>query len=340
MNKKILFIIKERNNYGQETKPYGLINACNFIKLQLSKFGISCRVIEANTLDDIKNSVNEFNPDICFIEAIWISPELIKELCLVYPNIKWVIRLHSKVSFLASEKNAYQWINQYEKLRKDGFNISFACNNYDLFCDLRKIYKKTFYLPNIYYPSAAIEETDECNKKDKKNIHIGCFGALRVLKNHAQQAHWAIQFAEEINKKLHFHINVPEDENTSPSPVLRNLRAIFQNTKHVLVEHEWSTHEEFLNLVKQMDIGMQISFSETFNIVAADFVYCNVPIVVSEEINFVHPMCKVDYSNRKDVKSGLRWAYYGNIINLHKINKLLLKKYNSRSTTIWLEFIE
>lgn len=338
---KILFVIKERNNYGQESKPYGLINACQFIKRQLDKKGIISLVKEVNNKEDIASEISLFNPDFCFIEALWLDPNDIKDLALIYPNIKWIVRIHSKVSFLATEKVAYEWLAKYEMLRKEGINISIACNNYEAFCDIRKLYKKVYYLPNIYYPSSEIEyDNGEIKEKSKKNLHVGCFGALRVLKNHTQQAIWAIEFANGMNKKLHFHINIPDDEVTSPGPILRNLRAIFDSNKHELHEHRWTDHDAFLELIKTIDIGMQISFSETFNIVAADFVYCNVPIVVSEEITFVHPMCQVDYSNRKDVMSGLRWAYYGKFINLHKINKMLLKKYNSRSTNIWLEFLE
>ena len=116
---------------------------------------------------------------------------------------------------------------------------------------------------------------------EAKVVQVIDSNGLRLLKNHCQQAFWAIQFANKINKKLHFHVNVSEHETNQTSPVLKNLKAIFKDTNHKLIEHTWMPHEDFIELVKKMDFGMQLSFTETFNIVAADFVGSNVPIIVS-----------------------------------------------------------
>jgi len=43
-------------------------------------------------------------------------------------------------------------------------------------------------------------------------------------------------------------------------------------------------HNDFIRVVKSMDIGMQVSLSESFNIVAADFVSNGVPLVGSPDI--------------------------------------------------------
>jgi len=43
-------------------------------------------------------------------------------------------------------------------------------------------------------------------------------------------------------------------------------------------------HSDFISIVKSMDIGMQVSLSESFNIVAADFVSNGIPLVGSPDI--------------------------------------------------------
>ena len=43
-------------------------------------------------------------------------------------------------------------------------------------------------------------------------------------------------------------------------------------------------HESFIELVKSMDMCLQVSFTETFNIVTADAVANSVPVVVSSEM--------------------------------------------------------
>jgi hypothetical protein len=171
----------------------------------------------------------------------------------------------------------------------------------------------------------------------KKVLKVGCFGALRPFKNHCQQALLAIEFANRINKILEFHINVNEKDNDNA--VLQNLRAIFADSPHKLIEHPWLPHYRFLNLVSNMDIGMQLSFTETFNIVAADFVHCNIPIVVSKEISWIHWLFKANMSSKKSVFLKMYIAYYGRLFNLQRFNSKKLKKYNIKSINIWMKYI-
>lgn len=64
--------------------------------------------------------------------------------------------------------------------------------------------------------------------------------------------------------------------------------------EHTLVEHEWLSTEDFKNLLTDtIDIGMQVSFSETFNMVSADCISCGVPIVVSDEIDWASSVAQV-----------------------------------------------
>ena len=61
-------------------------------------------------------------------------------------------------------------------------------------------------------------------------------------------------------------------------PCLKNLRALFGgHTIHELVEHGWMPHHEFMEAVGRCDVVLQVTHSETFNIVAADAVSLGVP---------------------------------------------------------------
>lgn len=172
----------------------------------------------------------------------------------------------------------------------------------------------------------------------KPVIKIGCFGALRLFKNHLQQAIYAIEFANKLNKRLEFHINVGDKDTNSP--ILNNLRSLFKNTEHSLIEHPWHPHYAFLNVVSKMDMGLQLSFTETFNIVAADFVANDIPIVVSNEISWANFLYKANPTNSKEVLFKMKLAYYGKPFNLHKLNKIGLKNYNKNSINTWLNYID
>lgn len=338
---RVLFVIKERKVYGTKTKCYGLFNSCQFVSRRLNELGINSQTVQVIDNNCIDKHVTEFKPTHCFIEAIWVVPEKFKILSKLHPKVHWIIRLHSMVPFLSSEGMAFEWIEEYLKLRSSGINISISCNNIDLHEDLSCLYGAGIsYSPNIYYPDSSIKGTEVFDfKKSENELHVGCFGALRVLKNHTQQALWAMDFANKENKILKLHVNVSEHEQKEAGVVLRNMRAIFADTKHVLVEHPWYSHEDFLNLVKMMDIGMQVSFTETFNIVSADFVACEVPIVVSEEIAFINPLCKGSATDKDSIMSALWWSSKAKKLKLTKWNKCLLHLHNSDATDQWIKIL-
>jgi len=339
--RKLLFIVKERNVYGTKTRAYGLYNSCNFVARKMRDEGHEANVVQVIDNNCIDKYVKQYKPTHCFVEALWVVPSKFEVLAKLHPNVKWVIRLHSMVPFLSSEGMAFEWINQYLELRNKGIDITISCNNEKAYCDLKEIYGDNIsYTPNIYFPDTYTEpRTRFCIEKFEDDLHIGCFGALRVMKNHPQQALWAIDFANNIKKKMFFHVNVSEHEQREASPILRNLRAIFANTRHELVEHLWYEHVDFLELVKEMDLGMQISFSETFNVTAADFVYCNIPIVVSKEIEFVQDTFRVEPTDKHATIRALNAAYYGTLTNVQNENIRLLNRHNKDAVKTWLKFV-
>ena len=71
--------------------------------------------------------------------------------------------------------------------------------------------------------------------------------------------------------------------------------------------------------MRNMDVSMQVAFSETFNIVTADAVMNDVPVVVSKEIKWVAPMFQTDPTDSKAIAytidtairhAGLFWKHY------------------------------
>lgn len=339
--KRILFIIKERNVYGSKTKAYGLFNSCQFVVNRLNQFGIEAKVVQVVDNNSIDREVALYKPTDCFIEAIWVVPSKFEVLAALHPTVNWHVRIHSMIPFLSSEGMAFEWINGYKDLLNKGIKISLSCNNKDLFESMKLIYGSFItYTPNVYYPPYEIEfkEKDKRKNKQKLTIDIGCFGALRVLKNHTQQAISAIQYANRTGKTLNFHVNISEHEQREAGPTLRNLRAIFANTRHNLIEHPWYTHEEFLSVVKQMDLGMQLSFSETFNITAADFVYCGIPIITSDEIRFINELSRVNPTSEDEIQKTIHTTLT-NEERVVRINLNLLNRHNEESSEAWLTFL-
>ena len=279
----------------------GLRNSAHFVVDMLNENDIAAKLVEVVDNNCINREVTEYKPTHVIIEAFWVVPEKFDVLQKLHPNVKWIVRNHSDLPFLANEGNAVDWSLKYLMYH----NVYLAPNSYQTFEDTKKMVlaaygphvarRKILYLPN-YYP---ITEDISSPKPVGHTLDVGCFGAIRPLKNQLVQAVAAVHYAKIKNKKLRFHINVARLESRG-NAVLKSIQGFFANLdpdKYQLVEHGWLNHDDFLKLVRTMDIGLQASFTETFNIVAADFVSQGIPIVVSDEIDWMPSYFTVDESD-------------------------------------------
>jgi hypothetical protein len=89
-----------------------------------------------------------------------------------------------------------------------------------------------------------------------------------------------------------------------------------------------------------MDVGMQVSFTETFNIVAADMVAAGVPVVVSPEISWVYTYSQADPTDLPAIVSVLNsvTSRIGRAIST-RLNQRGLAKYVAAAELIWLKFL-
>jgi hypothetical protein len=333
---KILFILKDRFYNTNHANSYGLINSSNQVAQYLESIGNECKIVLVIDGNEIDKEVYNFKPDLVIIEALWVSGEKMKELINIprYSNISWVIRIHSNIGFLSAETWAFRYINSYIDLCKDNLYISF--NNKEFNKNMQDIFNYEFeYLPNII----TIKNDTRLNYL-KCHIDIGCFGSLRTLKNQCFQAICAIEAAERLGKYLRFHITI-DFEQDGVNPILKNLEQIFSGSGHELVKHQWLNNNEFQDLIKEMDIGLQISYTESFNIVTADFVVNNVPIIVSEAIDWMPECLQV---STVDFEKVVR-----KIITIYKLrNSKLLKRrctkklnsYNKLAKEYWDNFLK
>jgi hypothetical protein len=342
---KTLFILKRKQNYNLSSDynislSTGLYNSAQFMNQMLLDGGLNSQLVVVNDNNDIDREVTLHKPTHVIIEALWVVPSKFEVLCKLHPNVKWIIRLHSEIPFLANEGMAMNWIGEYSKFN----NIIISCNSPQTTKDIEfylthklGVTKKVQFLPN-FYPQ---EYKTKSFNKNSDVINVGCFGAVRPLKNHLIQAIAAIKFADKIGKKLHFHINSDRVEQKG-EPILNNLIATFEQLNHKghkLVHHEWSVREQFIELCSTMDIGIQISFNETFNIVGADIVSQGVPLVASPEIPWASRLFTSRQTNTDDIVDSLYCAYRFPNINL-MLNQTYLRWYTNNTRNIWFKFFK
>ena len=346
--KNILFILKRREDYNHNVHntmglSTGLYNSAKFVNDMFNSVNISSVLEVVIDNNDIDRVVTINNPTHVIIEALWVVPSKFAILSKLHPNVKWIIRLHSELPFLASEGMAMDWIGDYA----DYPNIIIAANSPQMKKDIqtflrisknmthKEIKEKVIYLPN-YYPT---QYNTKVFDKDKEYIDISCFGATRQLKNHLVQAIAAIKFADKINKKLRFHIN-SDIFNPRDMAVLHNLEGLFEHlvdSGHQLIQHQWMPRNEFLKLCSTMDIGLQCSFSETFNIVSADLVSRGVPILGSYEIPWSSKLFSTNFLKVDEIVDMLRLTYLFPTLNV-KLNQYKLTRYTTKTQKIWVNY--
>src|SRR4029077_13203086 len=96
-----------------------------------------------------------------------------------------------------------------------------------------------------------------------------------------------------------------------------------------LLEHDGWTRPQSLALCRRLDIGMQVSLSETFNIVTADCVQENVPVLGSPEILWIDKRVQADPSEGADIIKKMLIALRAP--SIVRRNRVGLLQYNERS---------
>jgi hypothetical protein len=357
---RTLFVLKYRSdsgpysqysenvNWGQapqkEPLSSGLYNSARMVVEMLEEQDVPVKLVHVIDNNGIHKEIVDFKAEVVVIEAFWVVPEKFDELQRVCPNVKFIVRNHSETPFLSQEGIAFDWTLKY--VAKP--NVYMTCNSYRMLSETQWMVnvayphttynRKVVYLPN-YYPvnSLVIPDFHDIGN----TLNIGCFGAVRPLKNHVLQAISAIEFANRKGMNLRFHVNSKRIE-MGGSPIIKNLRQLFSHLpNHELVEHDWMPHAEFRKLLKDMDIVMQVSFSETFNIVAADAISQGVLTITSPEVPFSSPLVQADPTNSENIVQTL-WRCYDMKLKNPGWNPSLegLIRYSRDSIPHWISLLK
>lgn len=363
---RALFILKYRANgpYGTWSyppdasggTPAKLANGLNISALQvvgmLNSVGIAAGQVHVVDNNDIDREVTAFKPTHVFIEAFWVVPEKFDILKKLHPGVTWIVRNHSKMDFLAAEGGAIGWGLDYIKK-----GVTLACNSEEATRDFKALAvsvgadpAKVICLPNFYnLPtrstmsasrlwSARMNRSWEFNPVFRKPLlSVGCFGAIRPLKNTLDQAVGAILAADVLRVPLAFVINGNRIEGGANS-MHNAVKTLFaHHPKHQLVELGWMEHDKFLDAVSSVDMVSQVSSSETFNIVAADAVHQKVPVVGSAELPWLGKEFCANPGDVTDIRDKIvKVAHYMSTGAIQDEQYLTLQDYVQASQRAWI----
>jgi len=320
-----LFLIKKyqaSGSYNQGSNSLKL--SARFVVNMILREGHRAALVEAENQNFIREAIDEHRPAIVILEALWVTPGKMGELKRAYPQIRFVVRINSEVPFLAGEGIGVEWVAAAMKMGVEiAFNSSQARDDF-------KIIGESAYLPN-YYPLRMIRHQAVMGE----TIDVGCFGAIRTLKNQLEQAFAAVRYAKELGKPMVFHMNDSAD-NQEVNAIKKSIRGVVQSTGNSVIFHPWLDHEAFLDLIASMDICLQVSFSESFNITSADAVSMGVPLVGSDAVRWLPKRSKAHTGSSQSIVDAMWRADKTGIA----MNHASLEEYLEISVNVWNEFIE
>jgi hypothetical protein len=350
---RVAFLLRYRTNmydcdpysYTCSSLPSGLLTSAQMVADMLAdELRYETTLAQLPDSNAIDRFVAQWRPDVVIIEAYWVPPNKFADLTRLHPDVTWVVRNHSAIPFIALEGSVIDWSLRY----MDYPGVYLSCNDQRTNREFRALYTAKrrlhdsardlpmpVYLPN-YYPHALRHQPRNFRGRF---FDVGCFGAIRPLKNQLEQAVAAIKFAETRDIQLRFHINATRIEQ-SGDPVLKNLRSLFYHVpQHQLVAHPWMEREDFLDLCAQMDLGLQVSFSETFNITTADIVTSGVVVVVSPEITWIGDDYKASPNSSEDIVRAIHNAVRDQVWAT-RVNIAGLVSYDGEAVRRWKRFIQ
>lgn len=321
----ILFLIRAFYDYDGDSRiSNGLKKSAAFVVDMLTREGFSAKMeiaIDGNCIDRL---VTEAKAKIVILEAIWVTPEKMAELRRLHPRVRWIVRVHSELPFLSNEGMSIGWLAAYARL---GVHVAF---NSDRTCHDFSLIAPSLYLPN-YYPPRKLrgDGPTDCE------LNIGCFGAIRPMKNQLIQAFAAVRYARKVDRKLTFHMNGTRKEQGGDNN-LKSIQALMDATGNQLALHPWMDHPLFLQLIREMNLCLQVSLSESFNIVSADAVGMGVPLIGSLAITWLPKRSRIDPCNMDAIVEAMLQADDA----LVALNHDHLQRYCEDAIGVWTSTLE
>ena len=305
----------------------------------LRHHGVETVVFPVRNNVDVVNYIDNYNETHkkrlthVVISAPWLSIHDVKHLIKHFSDIEFVILSHSNVGFLQADPCGVKLFREYSELSKThkNFRIGGNCSRFTDWFEIA-YRERCVYLPNIY-------PTEHVHSKvwdGISTIKIGAFGAIRPEKNFMTAAAASIAIHSILNVPVEIHMSTGGDG--CKSTTLPSIEEMTENIDGVkLVRHDWDNWDKFIKLIEKMDLLIQVSYTESFNMVTADGISVGVPVVVSPVISWAPDSWKADSDDALNVaKVGIKLL----TTNQWHIGSDALEFNNEKNLKHWLNFLK
>lgn len=306
----------------------------------LNEMGIRCRAVPVERAEDIARFIDQTVTHVV-VQAIWVPVTLFAELTWQFPDTQFSATCHSNVGFLQAEPRAITLFKEYLNLERETVNFHAAGNSHRFCRTIEEAFTEPCtYLPNMYWLHHKHGESRRPWREIGGTLRIGIFGAPRVQKNMLSGIMASVEIASNMGAFTEIYISSGrEDGGPQRANAIRqgckNVVAGLPNIK--LIEAPWSNWTQFLKLVGHMNMLIQVSYSESFNIVTADGCAEGVPSVVSSAITWAPQSWMAEVDDSSDIARAGCQILNDPMSAIHGFKHL--KRHNKQSEHAWLSYL-
>ena len=199
------------------------------------------------------------------------------------PRTLFVNVCHSNVGFLSADPHAISQITALFALQYARHNFRVAANCQRFVDRARAAHGEIEWLPNLY--NCESFRARHWQPFHGRAIRVGCFGAPRRLKNQTTAAAAAIALAEQLRAQLEFVVNFGRDEDPGVAGPVTHMISGARVGR--VVPLAWSDPWNFRRVAGLVDVHLQPSYTESFNLTVADLLAEGVPSAVSHAVSWV-----------------------------------------------------
>lgn len=234
------------------------------------------------------------------ISAPWVSTYDLTTMAHAFPHVKFAVISHSNFGFLQADPSGVRLLREAADLSVGLPNFAVGGNSKKFVDGFTKVFSRpAVYLPNMYYLN------DDVIPKPKVfnggTLRIGCFGAVRPLKNTISSAAAALIIARRYHADLEFWVSGGRFEGGG-DVVFNAMSQMYANLPHAkIVQAPWRPWSSFREVIRHMHLLMQVSYTESFNMVTADGIAEGITTVTSHAIDWVPQSWQAYSDNVSDI---------------------------------------
>jgi glycosyltransferase involved in cell wall biosynthesis len=267
------------------------------------------------------------------LAAPWLETSDVASLAAEFSEVNFVVVSHSSVGFLAADPHAIRLLRQTADLQLATHNVFVGANS-KKFSDWATAAwgVHAVCLPNLYSLAEVFKSRNR--RWDGGPLRLGLFGANRPLKNFLSGAAAAVELATRLHVPVELLLSSGRNEGG-------NFLALEELTEKVgnlkLTYTDWLPWAEFRRLVRTVDLVLQVSYTETFNVVCADAIAEGVPVVASDAIDWVPDWWRARADEPMDVARVAERLLRDP--NASSNGREALQAYVDRGVVMWWQFL-